>query len=385
MLVLIFIILGLVLAVKYNRMPVVLCYWFCCLCLMMLSANEGIEAAFQILGKPSDTRLYFEAFQANFENVSSYLFYHYPLFLKYLIYPFDNAYLALIGQCAVLVAVTLWVLRDSHNIFYLLVLLNHTVVYTATNFFKDNYLLVLVLLTIGLLSRMDWRFGKSALIVLCILVMAKLRPFCMLFMPLAAIPYMFDNDNAKVRWLFWVVSITALGTILITQWGTISYVATSWSADASVGTTGFSIASVPKIILGPTPFHYFYHDSHFAQPFLDSHGTALMLLHFIYYIILAFFVVLVIKNINIWRLFIFKCHAAIFSLSIGLSIMLVYMVAYGSADIRQRAIILGLLFVGFALAATKPGGRWDYSISKEQWVWPGGLCMMFYLVSVVAI
>jgi hypothetical protein len=385
MLALILITLGLVLAAKYNRIPVVLCYWFCCLGLMMLSASEGIEAAFQISGRPSDTRLYFEAFQTDFENISRYLFYHYPLFLKYLIFPFDNAYLALIGQCAALVAATLWVLRDSHNIFYLLVLLNHTVIYTATNFFKDNYLLILVLLAIGLLSRMDWRIGKSAIIVLCILVMSQVRPFCLLFMPLAAMPYMFANDNTKVKWLFWGISITALSTILISQWSTISYVASSWSTDASVGTTGLSIASLPKIILGPTPFHYFYHDSHFVQPFLDSHGAVLMLLHFLYYIILAFFLVLVLKNINIWRYFIFKCHAAIFSLAIGLGMLLVYMVAYGSADIRQRALILGLLFIGFALAAAKPGGKWNYTISKEQWVWPGGLCVRFYLVSVVAI
>jgi hypothetical protein len=385
MLALLLIILGIVLAAKYNRIPVLLSYWFCCLCLLMLSASQGIEAAFQISGKPSDTRLYFEAFQTDFENISGYLFYHYPLFLKYLIFPFDNAYLALIGQCAALASVTLWVLRHSHNVFYLLVLLNHAIIYTATNFFKDNYLLILVLLTIGLLSRMQLRVGKSAIILICILVISQVRPFCMLFLPLVAMPYMFANDNTKVRWLFWGLGTAALGTILVSQWSTIAYIASSWSSEASVGTTGLSITSFPKVILGPTPFHYFYHDRHFVQPFLDAHGAVLMLLHFFYYIVLAYFLVLATKNIQKWRSVIFKCHAAIFSLAIGLGMLSVYMVAYGSADIRQRAVILSLIFNGFAILASKPDREWKYTIPSEQWVWPGGLCMIFYLVSVVAI
>lgn len=360
-------------------------YWACCFCLIILAAEQGVEAAYQISAKPSDTLLYFRAFNTSFDDISNYLFYHYPLFLKWVIAPSDSVYFALIGQCAALSASCLWVLRRSANVFYILVLLNHTVIYTCTNLFKDNYLIIIMFFTVGLLIRLKKRWVKSLVVMLSIWGMTYIRPFSFLYAPLIALPYMFANDNKLVARAFWFIALAGLLTILVWKWGLIVYIASHWSSDASVGTGGLSIASLPKIILGPTPFHYFYHDSHFIQPFLDGHGAVLLLLHYVYYFALSWFVVLCFSHFSIVASSLFSCHGGIYSLGIGLATLLVYLIAYGTADIRQRAVILALIFTGIALTSARNSEVWERSLTRTQSIWVGSLFLMFYVISMAAI
>tara|TARA_R110000868_G_scaffold103748_4_gene285575 strand:- start:259 stop:1416 length:1158 start_codon:yes stop_codon:yes gene_type:complete len=381
---LLMIIAGGILATKYARLPILLGFWFFCLCLIMLLGEQGVEAAFQISGKPSDTDLYYDAFQADFDSVSTYLFFHYPLFLKGLVFPFNNAYFALLGQCAALSLFCLLALRDSPNIFYVLVLLNHTVIYTCTNFFKDNYMLILMLFCIAVLVRIQQRWLKSVSILLCILLMAYVRPFALLFIPLAAVPYMFANSNKVVRALFWILGIGTLATVLVTQWGRIVYVASNWAVDASVGSEGLSIASLPKVILGPTPFHYLHFEEHFVQPLLGTHAILLTLLHFVFYAALSYFVVLFALNFSMWKKTFFNSIPALFSMSVSLGILVVYMVAYGSADIRQRAVILSLLFIAIALPLVEKKMTWQSDVAEHQIIWMVGVFSILFLMSAFA-
>lgn len=384
MFVLLLIIAGFLFATKYARLPVLLCFWFFCLCLIMLSAEQGIEAAFQISGRPSDTDLYYDAFQANFDSVSNYLFFHYPLLLKYLVFPFNNAYWALIGQCAAISLFCLLVLRDSPNIFYILVLLNHTVLYTATNFFKDNYMLLLMLISLAVLIRTQQRWLKSMSILICILLMTYVRPFCLLFIPLAAVPYMFANRNKSVRALFWLLCVGTLGAVLVTQWDKITYVASSWADDASVGSEGLSITSLPKVILGPTPFHYLNFGEHFVQPLLNSHAILLTFLHFLFYAALSYFVVVFVGNFSQFKKAFFNCIPALFSMGVSLGVLVVYMVAYGSADIRQRAVILSLFFIAVALPRVEHKMTWQSEVAQHQLFWVVGIFSLLFLMSTFA-
>jgi hypothetical protein len=215
--------------------------------------------------------------------------------------------------------------------------------------------------------------------------MAQVRPFTVLFMPLAAIPYMFSNKNIYTLRIFWIGALSALSLIIYDKWALINHVASNWSSENSVGTQGLSASSLPKIILGPTPFHYYYSENHFIQPFLHVQSLILTGLHYLYYFALAWLISITIKNFKVIPKALIRSHAALFSMGISLGTMLVYLVAYGSADIRQRAIILVLLFVSFSLSTNHKNHKWWYNLTPKYWAILIGIFTMFYIISVLAI
>ncbi|GHF80955.1 hypothetical protein [Thalassotalea marina] len=379
------ILLSLSIAIKYEKLGFYAAYTFFCYTLIALAGLEGIEAAFQINIKPSDTHLYYTGYNSPWEYISDYLFYYYPASLKLLTHPFDNIYYALVVQCAFMAFAIIWSLRKSNSMFYCLVLISHTVIYLSVNLFKDNYFLIVCLLAIGVVSRLKSKFVSSIAILTSIWAMMLVRPFAFLFLPLSGTPFVFTNASKWLKIIFWGGSIIAMGAILVTQWGVIMYVASSWSDEASVGTSGISIASLPKVILGPTPFHYFYHKDHFVQPFLDSQAVVLTFLHYVYYAALTWFIVVLPKNIKSWYQSVFQSPAAVFAFALGMAILVIYMVAYGSADVRQRAIILTLLFLSISLPFTEQNKPFDTSLTAIETSAFVGIFGLLFVVSLFAI
>ena len=112
----------------------------------------------------------------------------------------------------------------------------------------------------------------------------------------------------------------------------------------SEGRSSFIVALF-KIVFGPTPSHYLYSKQYFSQPFLPEQSFYFAILHYAYYLSFAFLSVYIIGNVrrllNIYKVSIAK----LFLLFVATAQMIVYIVIYGSADIRQRAVILTLIFV----------------------------------------
>jgi len=373
------------LAHKHDKAGIYCGYLAVCTLIMLLAGAEGIEAAYQISAKPTDTHIYHKAYIAPWEQIQAYLFYQYPLILKALTYPFNNAFYAVFVQACFMAGVTVWALRGSHVLFYWLILLNHAVIYTSMNFFKDNYFLILCLLTIGVISRVKSQLMNTGTIFLSVFLLSVIRPFSLLFIPLSGIPYMFGPSPRWLKTLIWGISIAGMVAILVTQWGLIMYVFSSWSTEASVGTTGLSVTSLPKILLGPTPFHYFYYEAHFIQPILASHAVVFTLLHFVYYFALSVFLVVLIDNFKSWLKGLFSSPAALFSLGLGMAILVVYLIAYGSADVRQRAIILSLLFTAVAVPFVEQGKSFDCTVSALKLPAVFIVFILLYLMSIMAI
>lgn len=385
MLALIALLVSLKLAIDYHRGQVLFAFWFFCTLSIYLLGLDGIEAAYQINSKPSDTKLYHDAFNARIDNIGSYLFYQYPLYLRIIIYPFENAYFALIAQSLMFSAAVLWLLRQSHILIYALIFINHAVIYLNVNFFKDNLFLIAFIFSAGLISRLSNKLVNSGVIASTLVSVSAIRPFSLLFVPLAGIPFMFGSMSRIIKGIFWLIALGGLIGILVTQWTLITYVASHWSDDASVGTTGFSAASLPKIVLGPTPFHYLFFDGHFVQPFLENHAILFTVLHLVYYFFFALFIVFFFCNLRMWLRLLFKSPASLFLLGVGVAVMVVYMIAYGSADIRQRAVILTLIFSAFSLPFIESGEIFQSQLNGYKFPLLVSLFLTLFIVSIIAI
>ncbi|TMP47582.1 hypothetical protein [Pseudoalteromonas sp. S1688] len=383
MLVCAFIFISLVLAKKHSKLPVVLFYYFTTLLLITAFVLEGVEAAYQVSTKPSDSHLYHSTFLLDLEEMHTQLFFHYPYFIKLLILPFSSAYFALVGQSAVIVTLLLLILKKSNNFIYGFILLNHALLYTITNFFKDNLFIIIFLSCIFLLGTLKGKFLKALTIFTCILLATKIRPFIGLFTPLAALPYYFSIKNQTLKNVALLLIGSMVSIIIFINWSLISYVLNNWSDDASVGSEGFSILSPLKVILGPTPFHYFYFEKHFVQPFITFQAWILTFFHYFYYAIASVFFTKVLLNIKLFIKEINSNLAAIFSFSLGFGVFIVYMLAYGSADIRQRAIII--LFVALPFFICRSSVKIFSSFNRMEVIYSFLFFNFFFLVSVMSI
>jgi hypothetical protein len=196
-------------------------------------------------------------------------------------------------------------------------------------------------------------FVQTAIIAASFLVMSYVRPWFTYLLPVAAFPILITSHKQMwIKYMSVLLFSLALGYVAYIKMDTIYYVMTSHFIDAtdpkSVALGKSSpVMAVIKIFLGPTPMHYLFHDKHFVQPFSNLHGILFAVLHMFYYITFAFFVVYAAKKIRYFRirtllqmpaqrLFLLVCFAFLF---------VVYIFAYGSADIRQRAIIITCFYL----------------------------------------
>lgn len=343
-------------------MGTVLIYYFISLVMIYLLALNGVEAAFQIAPKPSDSYLYYGTFNLDFNEIGRQTFYEYPLFLKSIIYPFENPYFAVFSQSIFLCLSVLLAFKNSSYINYAIILLSHCVIYTVSNFLKDNLILISVFFTVFLINECKGVLIRVLIIALSLYLMSSIRPFLLLFMPLCFAPFFSINLSKKMKFMFAFLGVIGFAGIIYFNWGLINYVATKWSSDHSVGTSGMSILAPVKIFLGPTPLHYIKFEDYFIQPILSSHSYLLAVFHVFYYLLLSLLVVMFVINIKKIPKIYFNNLSSIYLFGIGFGLMLVYIVAYGTADIRQRALIHSFIFSSFLISKDV---RFDKYIPSE--------------------
>lgn len=128
--------------------------------------------------------------------------------------------------------------------------------------------------------------------------------------------------------------------------GYIEGVANTFSDDAAVlaGKASPPVAFV-KILIGPTPMHYLHSERFMVQPFGVEQSVLYCIYNLLYYIVFVYWIIYLIRNYKkiFWDLNISTPKFYIFSLAFAQTV--VYVVIYGSADIRQRALIVTLLFL----------------------------------------
>ena len=329
MIALIIILLSLILSIK-NKSSI---YW-----------GNGIDAAFQISNKPSDTRLYYTAFTTGFDKISDYMFYQYPYFLKLICFPFNNSLFGTLSQAALVFLLLDLLVKDKRHL--LLFISSHALIYTLTNFFKDNLIII-----IGLITILALRYYKNLIIqiliaVLSILLIGMVRPFFYMFLPFTIFPLYPYVKSKRSKKILIIVALLILLILLVVNWGLVMFIASSWDTVASVQDEKSSPpVALIKVFLGPGPRHYLFHDSYFEQPFLDEQGCFFYFMHIVYYVVFSYVVVNVIQERkNIFNIFELKSDQ-IYMLLNSLTQLVIYVIAYGSAEIRQRAIIILFLYL----------------------------------------
>ncbi len=318
--------------------------------ILVLYAFNNVEAAFQVnLTKPSDTRLYFTAYMSSYENINKYLFYQYPLFLKILTYPFNNPFLAMIIQLMMVVAIISLNSQDIPSILYAFILLNHNLVYTSVNFFKDNLILIIFLSATLIATHVKSKLTRFIIYLTALYFSQLIRPFYKYVMFISLLPLFWGKDTKIKKWSIAVV----VGTLLVTIASNIRlilYIFHTWPERTL--SPGLGATSILRLLLGPTPFRYILSKTFFVQPFLEIHGILLSFLNIIWIIFVFIFTVLVIKNIrHVLNLSEYEDYD-LFLIFISFITAGAYLIAYGSADIRQRALIHTLLFIPTAKKIT---------------------------------
>ena len=187
---------------------------------------------------------------------------------------------------------------------------------------------------------------QSGIIAGAVSLVAAVRPFMEMFFPIAILPLWVNIKNKSIKRNLFIIGCLSFVVIFVAMQDYISGIQNTFSDDSSVQAERSSppIALI-KVLLGPTPLHYLFHEQYMQQPFLDSHTFVYTLLHIIYYVIFAFWAIYIYSN---WRVI---CNiytmsiSRVFILSFAMIQMIVYIMIYGSADIRQRAIIISFLYI----------------------------------------
>lgn len=322
------------------------------LCILFFIYNN-VEAAFQVSNKPSDTRLYYEGFTIDYSYIQNVLFYEYPLVLRWLVYPVKSALYAVFIQSNIIYFLLDLIIKNKKNLIFFITL--HALLYTSTNLFKDNFIIIVALLAVFLLMHINIRILQFIIVGGSFLCMSWVRPFFRFVLPLAFVPYFTSVKEIKTKLVFLVLVSILSSVIIVKNWTLISYVINSWSSEASIQTehSSFPVALV-KIFLGPAPRHYLYHDIYFEQPLLDIQGYFFAFFNAVYYFFLVYICLYIVGNAKTVFNILFMSVSSAYSLFISIFLIIVYGLAYGSADIRQRAIILVFFYLFVLKDLDKP-------------------------------
>lgn len=335
-------------SLKYNKFRHFLFYNLIIFTLIFFLGVKSYTIVDDINFKPSDTSLYYNTFMMNFDDASSQLFSKYPVLLKYICFPFNYGFLALIAQANITFLLIMLIVKEKSNIIFFMIYFNHALIYTNINFLKDNFLIMTVLLVIFVLKNINNKIIQAILIFFSMTYMAEVRPFYRFFSFLAVLPFFnheFFKKSKKAVIFTYLFLISAAGGVFFLYRKTIFKVLSSWNDTASVGTEGFSMLSPVKIIFGPTPLRYLDASNTFVQPFLPEHQVPFFILHVLYYLILPVIIILFFLNLKKFLFFTRLKISSLYSFFLSLGTFTVYLVTYGSADIRQRAIILLFLSI----------------------------------------
>lgn len=304
-----------------------------------------IEAAFQISNRPSDTHIYYAGYYSDIIMIKNHLFYEYPLMLKILSFPINNVLYAVYGQSLLVYLLLDIIIKEKSNL--VLFIFSHTLIFTIINLFKDNYILIVILFTFIILKNVNNNILKSIIVLLSVIAISWIRPFFFLLIPLSFFPLMSSFKSKKFKVLVILGLIVTLVTIIILNLSLINYIIEHWSEDASVQDEKSAppLAFI-KVFLGPSPFHYLFPLKHFVQPILWTHAILFFILHIFYYVTFSYFVVYVISNWKtIFGAILYKKAEYLYMFIICSFLLVVYILAYGSADIRQRALIITCLYI----------------------------------------
>lgn len=306
---------------------------------------NGIDVVYKIdPSHPSDSFMYYGGYTSPWNQIGTYGFSEYPYFLRVLSFPIVNALFATWGQSALLFLLLDLIVRNKRNLWLFITL--HALIYTCTNLFKDNLILLIGLGGYLVLNKVRNVWLQCMVILGMIAMMAWVRPFLSLTMPLCLFPLLFRIKSVRTKNLLLALCFLGGTVYLYMQRDFIAGVMNAFANDTSIieGKSSPPVAVV-KILLGPTPVHYLFARDFFVQPFLPAQSVFFCLLHGLYYISFAFLIAYVIfryKTIcNLYKASTAKLSLLLFALAQ----MLVYVVIYGSADIRQRAVILTFLFI----------------------------------------
>ncbi|KLO24335.1 hypothetical protein X275_00625 [Marinitoga sp. 1197] len=336
---------------KQKRESHFLIYNLLIISLIFLFGIQNYEAVYQVEPKPSDTYLYYTAFKTFLSDINHYLFYQYPLFLRIMIYPLKNAYFALYIQSNIVFLLIMLISEKLNNLYFFILYMNHTLIYTNVNFFKDNYIIIVGLLGIYLLQKIKNKIFQSVIIYISVFFIDLVRPFFKFFYFLLILPFI-KNKKLKAKHLIvFYISIFFFISIIIYIYSETIFSVLDVMEKSGDSSLGFSLTSPIRSFFGPTPIRFLFHENYFEQPFLKSQGYIYYFLHIIFYFL--FPVVIIIFIIDIKKYFYLNKIKtdSLFSFSISFLTFSVYQVVYGSADIRQRAIII-LFFVFFVLNET---------------------------------
>ena len=326
-----------------------LAYWatfqFLTIVIIGLYFTSGIDVAYKVnLSLASDTKLYYQGYTSSWENLGNNLFYHYPLILRLLTFPWVNSLFATWGQSTLIYLLLDIIVKSKQNL--LLFISLHALIYTSTNLFKDNLILLIGLFGYIILDKSKNSIWQCAIIFLLISIMSWIRPFLKFALPLSLYPLFLHINSIKIKNTILLLLVISFVLILYSQREFIHGVMNSFADDAALAEGRSSVpVAIVKIIFGPTPFHYIFAQKYFSQPFLHTHTYIFGILHYLFYLILCFFIVHLFYNykriLNIYK----ASVARLFVLLIAVVQLFVYVIIYGSADIRQRGVILTFTFL----------------------------------------
>ena len=324
-------------------------YWFLFQLLVITAIIGYIFADIDVLYKAdvgliSDTRIYYESYIAPWGNIRNGLFAEYSYFLRVFTYPWINSLYATWGQSTLLFLLFDIIIKNKVNLLFILSF--HALIYTSTNLFKDNLILIVGLCGYITLKYLKYVWLQCIVIAICILIIARIRPFIGYAIPVAFSPLLFRIKSINIKKAILLFAFIGVVIFLYLQRSFFLGIINSFSDDSAVseGRSSFIVALF-KIFLGPTPLHYIHSKQYLEQPLLAFHSYFYGIIHYIYYISFAFICVYVVRKrneiFNMWC----KDIAKIYLLFLGLIQLIVYTIVYCSADIRQRCVIGIFIFL----------------------------------------
>ena len=330
---------------KKSSLQYLLIYHYLVSVLLYCYTYNGIDVTYKIdLSLPSDTYLYYSAYISEWSKIANHIFPIYPYSLRIIEYPFHNALFAVWGQCVLTFFLLDIIIKQKKNLLFFVFF--HALIYTNVNMFKDNMIVLIGLLSYILLNKTKSSLLQIGIIGGAIYLVATVRPFMVMFFPMALLPLWVNIKNKSIKRNLFVIGCLVIVVIFVAMQDYIAGIQNTFSGDSSVqGERSSPPVALIKILLGPTPLHYLFHEQYMQQPFLDSHTYIYTLLHLIYYVIFAFWAIYIYSS---WRV---MCNiytmsiSRVFILSFAMIQMIVYVMIYGSADIRQRAIIISFLYI----------------------------------------
>lgn len=332
---------------RYSRsLPYLLLYQLFIILAISTFIAQGVDVTYKIdLSKPSDTAMYYKYYINPLEKIENSVFPIFIYYLRIIEYPFHNALFVVWVQSTITFFLIDLIVQNKRNLLFICFF--HALIYTNTGMFKDNFIIIISLLTYLLIIKCKSVFIQSLLIAGSVWLLSTVRPFLINFIiPLSIIPYWINIKSVKLKNGILVVACCIGVIVWILMQSYISGIMRMFENDSSVihGRASPPIALI-KIVAGPTPIHYLLSDKFMVQPFSIGQSLLYCFYHVLYYFVCIFWIIYLFRNIKQ----IFKSYsndtAKTFLLGLACAQGLVYVVIYGSADIRQRAIIILFLFL----------------------------------------